>query len=193
MDTTLTATARDNAGKGTARKARAAGQLPAVIYGPSFEPRSFNLDPVAFDTIFRISRDPNTVITLDFDGDSVPAVVRETQRHPLSREFLHVDFLHVTKDLPIVVPVRVSTAGRPVGAALGGRIRIIRRTLKVRCTYDNIPESLVIDVAPMDIGDMRRASEIVLPEGVELVLDNDINIVTVYGKKGGAKAAVAEA
>lgn len=183
MDTTLTASARAHTGKGAARKARAAGQLPAVMYGPSCEPRSFSLDPVAFGNIFRISRNPNTVLNIEVDGESIPTIVREVQRHPLSREILHVDLLHVTPDLPIQVKVKVQAVGRSPSQALGGRVRIIRRALKVSCPYTKIPETLDIDVTPMDIGDMRKASEIDLPEGVELVLKHDINIVTLYGKR----------
>lgn len=184
MDTNLTANARISSGKGAARKARKAGLLPAVIYGPEFEPRAVSVDPLAFEIIFRNTRDPNTVVQLDVDGNTVPALVRTVQRHPLSREILHVDFLHVTSDRPVQVPVKVTTSGRSAGASVGGRVRIIRRKLNVRCTFDKIPASLDVDVTPMDIGDMRLASEIPLPEGVELVLENDINIVTVYGKKG---------
>ncbi|TNE86763.1 MAG: 50S ribosomal protein L25 [Deltaproteobacteria bacterium] len=187
MDTNLTATVRADHGKGAARKARAAGQLPAVIYGPDYEPKSVALDPVAFDTIFRHTRDPNTLLHLDIEGETVPALVREVQRHPLSRELLHVDLLHVSAARKVQVPVRIEAKGRPAGASLGGRVRIIRRTLNVACPFDAIPEKLYIDVTPMHIGDMRKASEIELPEGVELLLEADINIVTVYGKKGGGK------
>ena len=183
MDTTLTASARAHTGKGATRKARAAGQLPAVMYGPSFEPRSFSLDPVAFNSIFRVSRNPNTVLNIEVDGETLPAVVREVQRHPLSREILHVDLLHVTEETPIQVTVKVRAIGRSPAQSLGGRIRIIRRTLKVLCPYTKIPETLDIDVTPMELGDMRKASEIELPEGVSIVLKHDVNIVTVYGKK----------
>lgn len=187
MDTNLTATTRPDHGKGAARKVRAAGQLPAVIYGPDYEPKSVALDPVAFDTIFRVTRDPNTVLHVEVDGQTVPTLVRDVQRHPLSRELLHVDLLHVTDDRKVTVPVRVEAKGRPAGASLGGRVRIIRRTLNVSCVYSAIPEKLYIDVSPMNIGDMRRASEIDMPEGVELIVESDINIVTVYGKKAGGK------
>ena len=188
MDTNLIASNRETAGKGGARKTRGAGKLPAVMYGPGFEPRSLSLDPVAFSTIFRKTQNPNTVLHLDIEGENVTALVREVQRHPLSREILHVDLLHVDESREVVVPVRVEAVGRPAGAALGGRVRIIRRTLDVRCTFDKIPESLQIDVSPMDIGDMRRASDVVLPEGVALIVESDINIVSVYGKRGGAKS-----
>ena len=77
-----------------------------------------------------------------------------------------------------VVPV-----GRPKGAILGGRVRLIRRKVRATCRYDHIPEKFEVDTTPLDIGDMVKASEIPMPEGVELVYDNDYNVVTVYGKK----------
>lgn len=189
MEATIVATKRDGASKGAARKTRAAGQVPAVVYGPGSEPTPIAVEPKALVDVFRITRDRNTIVELDIDGSKEPTLVREVQRHPVTREILHVDFYRLSKDRKVEVMIPVEATGRPAGAVLGGRLRLIRRVIRTRCEYDKIPSSFVIDVSPMQIGDMVKASEIPTPEGVEMVYDHDFNVLTVYGKKqrGGKK------
>lgn len=186
MDNTIQATPRVAHGKGSARKTRAAGHLPAVVYGPKTTPQSISVDPDLLVGIFKHTRDRNTVVEVKIgDGAAVPCLVREVQRHPLSREILHVDFYAVDPNGEVEVMVPLTTVGRAKGALLGGRIRLIRRSIKAMCRYDRIPSNFVIDVTELDIGDMVKASEVPLPEGVSLVYDHDYNIVTLYGKRRG--------
>lgn len=186
MSHSLSAAVRTTTGKGAARKARATGRIPANVYGPEAAPVSVDIDPDALVRIFRKTRNRNTIVDLEIDGATVPTLVREVQRHPASRDILHVDFYRVHADRPVEVMVPVTTTGRPAGAVLGGRLRLIRRAVRTRCPYDRIPEKFVVDISPMNIGDMVKASEIATPEGVEMVYDNDFNVLTVYGKKGRA-------
>lgn len=191
MSNTLNATVRSSSGKGAARKTRRDGKIPAVLYGPENEPVPVDIDPDQLVRIFRKTGDRNTVVDVEIDGTSVPTLVQDVQRHPVSRDILHVDFYRVSKSKPVEVMVPVTTVGRPAGAVLGGRLRLIRRVVRTRCVYDRIPSSFVVDISPMNIGDMVKASEIATPEGVEIVFDHDFNVLTVYGKKqrGGAAAA----
>lgn len=183
MSNTLDATVRTSTGKGEARKARATGQIPAVLYGPETDAQSISLDPHQLSRIFQKSRNRNTIVDLTVDGKTVPTLLREVQRHPVSRDILHADFYAVTADRKIEVMVPVTTTGKPAGAILGGRLRLIRRQVKIRCTYNAIPEKFVVDISPMAIGDIVTASQIPTPDGVELVFDNDFNVLTVYGKR----------
>ncbi len=191
MDTTISATTREAGSKGAARKIRRAGKLPCIVYGPEKDPTPISVDPKALVDLFRTTRNRNTIVNLDIDGAEQPALVREVQRHPVSRDILHVDFYRVSKEREVEVMVPVESVGRPAGAIMGGRLRIIRRTIRVRCTYDKIPEKFVVDVSSMEVGDMVQASEIPTPDGVEMVFDHDFNVMTVYGKK--ARAAANEA
>ena len=125
VDTSLQASSRDNFGKGWARKVRQEGQLPAVMYGPLTEPQPLTLDPNQLLTIFKETQDRNTVVRVQVDnGGDVPCLVREVQRHPLSRELLHVDLYAVNPEGEVEVMVPLTTVGRPKGAVLGGRIRL---------------------------------------------------------------------
>lgn len=180
----LQANIRNDHGKGNARKLRGTGRVPAVIYGPDTPPKAVDIDPAALELIFKLSQNRNTVVDIETSEGNFKVMVREVQRHPLTRDILHVDFYHVVAGRPLEVIVPVRTEGRPAGAQRGGRLRVIRRELLATCSYENIPEAFVVDVSNMDIGDMVKASQIPTPNGVEVVVDHDFNVLTVYGKKG---------
>ncbi|MCB9682913.1 MAG: 50S ribosomal protein L25 [Alphaproteobacteria bacterium] len=183
MDTTLTVEARQDTGKGVARKLRAQGKAPGVIYANGGEATLVTFDPIRLNEIFRKTENRNTVVQVSLDGQTIDVLVQEAQRHPVSRAILHVDFLKLDKTKIVEVMVPVRGVGRPAGASLGGRLRLIRRTLKTRCTYENIPEFHDIDVTPMQIGDMVSASQIPTADGVEIVFDRDFYVLTCYGSK----------
>ncbi|MEZ4241168.1 MAG: 50S ribosomal protein L25 [Myxococcota bacterium] len=192
MEAVLQVSPRDAQGKGASRKARADGKVPAVVYGPAHEAQSVTIDPVELVELFKTSRNRNTIVSVVVDGaEGVPCLVREVQRHPLSRDILHVDFFAVPREEEIEVMVPIRPVGRPAGAQLGGRLRLIRREVKVTCRYDRIPEAIEVDSTPLDIGQFVKASQMPLPEGVSLVSDHDFNVVSVVGKKvkGGGPAA----
>jgi large subunit ribosomal protein L25 len=199
METTLAATKRTEKGKGDARKLRASGRLLAVLYGVQEQSISLTVDPKELTDIFRDSGNRNTVVQLEIDGTKVPTIVREAQRHPVSRELLHVDFQEVSDAKPVQAMVPVTTTGKPAGAIFGGRLRLIRRELRVQCAYDKIPTNFEVDVSNMNVGDMVRASEISVPKGVKLIFAHDFNVLCLYGKKSsefdldlGAEPAIDE-
>ena len=170
-------------GKGAARKLRSVGQIPAVVYGAGEEATSVSVDPKVLTDIFTHTKDRNTVVNLEIEGSEYPCLVRQVQRHPLGRQLLHVDFYKVPLEDNVVVTVPVRGVGRAKGMTVGGRLRIIRREIKVACNYKNIPAFIDCDITPMEIGDMVKASELPMPEGCSLVADHDFNVLTVYGKR----------
>ncbi len=183
MDTTLDVTPRSETGKGWARQVRAEGKVPAVVYGPTTDPKTVTVDPQALVDLFKATQDRNTIVQLQVEGATHPCLVREVQRHPLTREILHVDFYAVPQDKQIEVMVPLNPVGRPKGATLGGRVRLIRRELRAAAIFDKIPKQFDVDVSHLDIGDRMKASEIPMPEGVSLAFDNDFNVIELYGKK----------
>lgn len=170
-------------GKSVARKLRKDGKIPAVVYGDGEAATPLVVDPDHLVAIFRETQDRNTIVELDVGGEKVPTLVQKVQRHPLKRHILHVDFMKVRPGKPVEVMVPLAGKGRAKGMIIGGRLRLIRREVKVRCEFDKIPSVIEHDITPMDIGDMVKASELVTPEGVEVVFDNDFNVMTVYGRK----------
>jgi len=184
---TLAAETRNEAtGKSVARKIRASGQIPAVVYARGGDSTSIKVDPNALTEIFRKTQDRNTIVHLELEGDTIPTLVRDAQRHPVKRDILHVDFYRLDPGQVVEVMVPIAGVGRAAGMSIGGRLRLIRREVRVRCAWEKIPAVIEHDITAMEIGDMVKASELTLPEGVELVFKNDFNVMSLYGKRASA-------
>ena len=117
----LSATPRADFGKGAARKVRAAGLLPAVIYRAGQPATSISLDPHELETAFRRSGNRNTLVDLGVDGSNFVCLVKETQRDPVSSELLHVDFYEVNDQETVTVLVPVEAVGKAAGVVAGGK------------------------------------------------------------------------
>jgi len=193
METTLPVRLRTQLkGKGAARKVRRAGKLPGVVYGPDQQALPIEFEPDTLLSIFRKTENRNTVVQLQLDDQTMPCLVREVQRHPVERDLLHVDFYKLVPGRTVEVKVPVRPVGRAAGEDLGGQVRLILRTLRVRCTYESIPAALEVDVTHMEIGDIVRISEIVPPEGVEIPFDSDFNVIALHGKQAALLEDVEE-
>lgn len=180
----LDANLRTATGKGAARKARAAGALPAVVYRAGDSATHITIDPEALELAFQKSGDRNTLVELDITGDRKrTCLVKHAQRHPVDRHLEHVDFYEVEADQQVTVPVRVNPIGTARGLKLGGKLQVIRRTLDVRAKPADIPASVDIDVTKMLVGDFVRVSAVKAPANTELVYANDFNVVAIVGKR----------
>jgi len=180
----LSATPRSDMGKGAARKLRAQGLMPAVIYRAGQPATSISLDPHALENAFRKTGNRNTLVDLGVDGVSFVCLVKATQRDPLSSELLHVDFFQVDNETDVVVDVPVSTFGKAAGEVAGGKLRIIKRDLRLTCKPADIPDTVAVDVTNLAIGDFTRVSGVEAPSGTSIIAANDFNVVTVDGKRG---------
>ncbi len=174
---------RTETGKGAARKLRRAGLVPAVLYRDGAEPALFGVNPKELDLSLRRTANRNTLFSLEIGGQTRACLIKEFQRHPVSRRFLHVDFYEVLEDSELVVAVRVEPVGRAEGTKLGGTMQVLRRTLDVRCLPADIPESIKVDVTPLEVGDLIRVSAIEPPAKATLLFEIDFNVVTVVGKR----------
>ncbi len=180
----LNASPRTDIGKGAARKIRAQGLLPAVIYRAGQPATSVSLDPNELETAFRRSGNRNTLVTLGVDGQSYTCLVKVTQRDPVSDILLHVDFYEVDDNEEVTVRVPINPTGKAAGVTAGGKLRLIRRELDVRCKPGSIPATVDVDVTPLTVGDFIRVSGVPAPAGTEIIAPNDFNILTVVGKRG---------
>ena len=186
----LNATSRTETGKGAARKIRAQGLLPAVIYRAGQPATSVSLDPNELETAFRRSGNRNTLVTLGVEGKSFTCLVKVTQRDPVTANLIHVDFYEVDDNEEVTVRVPVNPTGRAAGVTAGGKLRLIRRDLDVRCKPGSIPATVDVDVTTLQVGDFIRVSAVPAPEGTEIVAPNDFNILTVVGKRGAVAVEV---
>jgi large subunit ribosomal protein L25 len=168
-----------------ARKLRAAGRIPGVCYRRNAEPIAVSLDPHELDNLLRkASSGINTLIDLkvagggDFDGRQV--LVKELQRDAISGAYLHADLYAVDLKQTIHVSVPILIKGSAIGVTLGGGILDhATRELDVECLPDAIPEEFVVDVSEIEIGQSVHVRDIEVLEGVQILNDPDVSIVSV--------------
>ena len=181
----LDATIRTGTGKGVARKIRRNGLVPATIYAGGIEPTLITINPLELSLAFQRTGDPNTLVDIKAnDGTEKTCLVKEVQRHPVSGDIRHVDFYNVDHSKKILVNVPVRTKGRAIGIQMGGALRMIVRTLTLRCLPANIPAFIEIDVTDLQIGKFIRASDLTAGDEYDFVFKSDFNVVTVVKKRG---------
>lgn len=180
MEVTLAAKPRTETGKGPARRARAAGRVPAVLYGPSVEATSLLVDAKQISQSLHTDAGANVLINLVLDGKSkFLTVPREIQRHPIRGTILHVDFVEVKRDVKIHADVPVHFVGESHGVKAGGQMDVHLHELKIQVLPAEIPSAIEVDVAGLGIGDVLRATDVVLPAGVDLLNDPEDLVVGV--------------
>lgn len=177
----LESTIREGRGKGPARRLRAAGRVPAVVYGHGVEsPIAVSLDPKALDKALENPKKENALFAVSVDGDgSHTVLVRELQRHPVSRAILHLDLVAPDLDEPMVTSVPLVFTGRSKGVVVGGRLRTPYREVRLRAKPADIPATVEVDITELDVDDTFYASQLALPEGVEALYDRDYVVAKV--------------
>lgn len=183
----LNATKRDGAGKGVARKLRQGGRVPAVLYGKDMEAVHLSVDAMEAGHLFHAISVENTIVNLVVEGEEEPyeTLVREIQSQPHKNELLHVDFLRIQKGVAVDVEVPVELIGTPVGVkTFGGNLEHLVHELPVRCIPSLIPAVIEVDVTALGIDDAVHVSDLTLPEGVEINIDDDRTICVVTMPRG---------
>ncbi|MFH2034776.1 MAG: 50S ribosomal protein L25/general stress protein Ctc [Candidatus Zixiibacteriota bacterium] len=176
----LTAERREDSGKGVARKLRASGFLPGVLYGPEVDPIPITVNNKELDIYMRKYGGSNKLIELNVNSESEgrKVIIRDLQKDPIDGSLQHVDFYQVsmTKELNMNVPIILM--GTPEGVKNGGILQHIIRQLEISCLPADIPNNIEIDVTKMDIGDSLHVSSIVIPN-VEILTNPSRTFATV--------------
>lgn len=189
----LSVAAREISGKGAARSLRREGRVPAVIYGHGREPRSLSINTRDLEKLLEHISAENTVIDLDLDGTNSRTLIREIQRHPFKRQILHVDFQELVAGEKVIVRVPVILIGVPDGVRMdGGILDQTMRELEVEVDPSNIPNHIEVDVTKMVIGSSLHVSDITLPDGVEVVAEEDASVAVVSAPRAAVEAAATE-
>jgi large subunit ribosomal protein L25 len=176
----LVAEVRDATGKGVARKLRAAGRIPAVVYGRGTESRAISIDPTALQRLLQSGgAGINTLIELSVDGTTRTVLVKELQRDPVRGRPLHTDFYLVELDKKVEVSVPIHLLGRPQGVEEGGILDHPLRELELECLPRAIPENVEVDVSALDVGDSIHVRDLELPEGVSVRTDENLAVASV--------------
>lgn len=179
---TLVGEQRQRSGKGTAREARRNGRIPAIIYGDKEEPVSITVERRILEQELGKSGFFIRLLDVDIDGAKYRVLPRDTQYHPVTDAPMHVDFLRYSADrkITVEVPVHFLNEADSPGLKSGGVINIVRHTIAVLCTADQIPDAFEVDLAGLGIGDSVHASTLALPQGVELnIAERDFTVATI--------------
>jgi large subunit ribosomal protein L25 len=192
----LAAEARDRAGKGAARATRREGRVPAVIYGDKKEPLLISLEPRA---LVRELQRPGffaKLVDVSLGGETHRTLPRDVQLHPVTDMPLHVDFMRVGAHTQITVdiPVRFVDQEKSPGLKRGGLLNIVRHTIEMVCSADNIPEHIDVSLEGREIGDSIHISAVKLPEGARpTIADRDFTIATLAAPSAVREEAAAAA
>ena|SRR5688500_3307453 len=185
MEAVLEATKRETRGKNEARRVRAAGKIPAVVYGDKTEAAVIAVDPKTLLRILHSESGVNTLISLKFEGEGDTRVlVRDYQVDPVTQKPLHVDFYRIAMDKLLRVTVPVQLKGEPKGVkAQGGVLDFVHRDIEVECLPADIPEHIDIDVSELLINQGIRVRD--LPENPKwkVLTESDAMIVHVVTPK----------
>lgn len=180
--TVLKARPRAETGKEAARKLRAEGRIPAVIYGKDMEARALSLDLQETEYLFHRIAVENTILDLVIEGDDEPfqTLIREIQSYPHKPGLLHVDFLRIQKGVAVEVEIPVRLDGIPIGVReAGGILEQLINELRVKCIPSMIPEVVSLDVTGLEVGGSLHVSDVDLGEGVDLLVDPERTICSV--------------
>jgi large subunit ribosomal protein L25 len=173
---TLKAEVRSGTGKGVARKLRASGRVPAVVYGSGAEPLSLSLGAHETSLLFHSISVDNTIVNLEVEGQKAPisTLLREIQTHPVRPGIVHVDFLRIEMGVEVELEIPVHLIGIPKGVREdGGMLEQAIHHLPIRCTPANIPEDVHVDVTAMELGHILHVSDLALPDTVVALIDAD--------------------
>ena len=187
---------RANLGKKATKAVRCEGLIPCNLYGLQ---KDANGNPEAI--AFTISeKEANKLIftphiyliDINIDGEDHKAILREAQFHPVKDNILHLDFLEVHEERPIVIGVPIQTKGLAEGVRAGGRLTTLIRKINVKALYQDIPEKLIIDVAHLQLGKSIKVGELSFDK-LELVTPKEVNVVSVKMTRAAMSNATATA
>lgn len=184
-------------GKGAARKIRALGYVPAILYGKGKETVPIVIDPKEMLPVFYSARGANSVLRLEVEDsegakESTLAIIRDYAVHPYKRVLEHCDLMRVDETTELTVRVPFKFVGRSEGEKLGGRLNVAIRRVTLKCPASMVPEAVVVDVTPIKIGHTLSLSQITYPEGTRPVFTKDAVVLSIRMPKG-EKAVTEEA
>jgi large subunit ribosomal protein L25 len=172
-DNKLVAEVRDQFGKGFARRIRAAGRIPAVIYGHGTEPQHVSLPGHEVSLILRKA---NQVLELDISGKTQLALVKDVQKDPVHQVIEHLDLVIVRKGEKVTIDVPVHVEGESVAGTIAA---LDANTLSIEAEATHIPERITVDIEGAEEGTQIFAKDLTLPEGSTLVSDPETLVVNV--------------
>jgi large subunit ribosomal protein L25 len=187
---------RTAVGKGANRRARAAGQIPGVVYGGGKDAISIQLDRRTFTDLFRHGATENQIFLLQLAGTdkSRHAMIRDLQRDPISQRVIHVDFLRISMTDKVRVRVPIELTGVAYGVKNEGAVLdFVSREVEVECLPADIPQAITFDVTDLHVNQHVEARQLALPDKVTLLESPDRVILAIAHSKTEKEAEAAAA
>jgi large subunit ribosomal protein L25 len=189
---------RKEAGKGPARRARAAGRVPAILYGGGMDPVSITVDRRELGLAYHTDSGTNVLLYIEVDGDSTLALTKDLQRDPLKGTVMHADFIKIERDVRIEVEVPMHLVGESPGVAEGGVLEQPLHSLSISVLPEDVPEAVDVDISNLAIGDSLKVGDIAVSDEYEILSDLDDTVANVAQpiseeELEAMEAAVAEA
>ena len=185
---TIQGTKRESVGKKSTKALRDAELVPCVVYGGA-ETLNFSAEERSFKGLV-YTPEAHTV-SIEVDGNTIPAVLQDIQFHPLTDKILHADFYQLDENKPVVMEVPVRLTGRSKGVVAGGAMRQSFRKLKLKALPANLPDEIVVDVTPLKIGSKLYVGDIPTENFTFMHPDNAVVVAVKMSRtasKGGAAA-----
>jgi large subunit ribosomal protein L25 len=181
---TLSAEGRTDTGKGAARKLRASGRVPAVVYGHAREPQSLSLQTRELEKLLSQIATGSTVVELSLGGAITKTLIREVQRHPFKKAILHVDFQELVAGEKVTVDVPLVYVGVPEGVRLSGALlEQILHSIEILVDPANIPNHIDVDVTALAMGHSLHVRDIPVGAGIEVLTDEEATICAVVAPR----------
>src|SRR5579862_2137060 len=170
---TVEAEPREDFGKNAARRTRASGRIPGVVYGGGGPVIPVSVDPIGIRSILHSESGHNTIFTLEVRGKApARAMVRDWQSEPIRGGLLHVDLVRIALDAKLKLKIAIHVSGEPKGVKLdGGVFEFMLREVEVECLPDDIPEAINVDVSPLGLNQSVRVSELSVGSKVKVLSD----------------------
>lgn len=184
---TIQGTKRESVGKKSTKALRDAELVPCVVYGGQ-ETLNFSAEERSFKGLV-YTPEAHTV-SIEVDGQTIPAVLQDIQFHPISDKILHADFYQLSEDKPVVMEVPVRITGRAKGVVAGGVLRQSFRKLKIKAIPANLPDEIVIDVTPLRIGNKLYVGD-VKAEGFTFMHPDNAVVAAVKMSRNAMKGGAA--
>lgn len=184
----LVAELREDAGKGSSRRLRREGKVPAIIYGGGKPPRALSFERNALMRNMEQEAFFSSVINVQVGKKEQPAILKDVQMHPAKRMVLHMDLQRIvaTEKIRMSVPIHYLNEATAIGVKLGGgTVAHMYSEVDITCLPKDLPEYLEVDIGELELDQMLYLSNIPLPEGVEIPElaqgpDNDKPIVSIH-------------
>ena len=195
---TITAEPRDSRGKNEARRLRAKGSMPAVLYGGADGPTPVAVDPKEVGKILNSKTGHNTIFNLSVGNNGqTPVMIVDWQYDPIKESLLHVDLKRIDLSRRITVKVPVVTQGDPKGVKIQGGIHeVVTREIEIECLPSDIPDQFIVDVSELMIGQNIRAGDIPMSGSAKLISSPEAvisHVVSLRAEEPTPAEAVVEA